>query len=87
MRPRCALVPGLGAPAWLLDGIFVGATRGKALRTAAVLATLAYLATDHALRALGNMGVWLALLASYGYRAVSLGVCMPALVRRIGRMD
>lgn len=85
MLPYCALVPVLGAPAWLLDGIFIGATRGKVLRNAAVLATLAYLATDHALSVRGDAGVWLALLLSYVYRAVSLGVCVPALMRRIGR--
>ena len=28
MLPLCALVPLIGAPAWLLDGVFIGATRG-----------------------------------------------------------
>jgi MATE family multidrug resistance protein len=84
MLPLCALVPVLGAPSWLLDGIFVGATRGRVLRNAAVIVTLAYLVTDHALRPWGDTGVWFALLASYVYRALSLGIRLPALIRQVG---
>ncbi len=84
MLPFCALIPVLGAPSWLLDGIFIGATRGRALRNAAVAVTLAYLATDWWLRPWGNIGVWIALLASYVYRAISLGIFLPALLRQIG---
>ena len=82
MMPFCALIPVLGAPSWILDGIFIGATRGKVLRNAAVAATLAYLATDWRLRSWGNSGVWTALLASYIYRAISLGVSLPMLLRQ-----
>ena len=32
--PFAALQPLIGAPAWLLDGMFIGATRGRALRNA-----------------------------------------------------
>ncbi|NIJ34251.1 MATE family efflux transporter [Sphingomonas oligoaromativorans] len=87
MLPWCALIPLLGAPSWLLDGIFIGATRGRVLRNAAVAVTVAYLATDAALRGLGDVGVWAALLASYVYRALSLGMCLPGLVRRVERVD
>lgn len=38
--PFCAAVPMLGMPAWQLDGIFLGTTRGRALRTAGVAAAL-----------------------------------------------
>lgn len=84
MLPFCALVPMIGAPSWLLDGIFIGATRGKELRNAALFATLAYLATDWRLRSWGNDGVWIALLLSYLYRAISLGVYLPKLLRQAG---
>jgi MATE family multidrug resistance protein len=87
MLPYCALIPLLGVPSWLLDGIFIGATRGRILRNAALLATLAYLATDYALRGLGEAGVWSALLLSYLYRALSLGVCLPNLFRLVVRGD
>ena len=50
LLPFVALVPLIGMPAWLLDGIFIGATAGRALRNAAILATALYIATDLALR-------------------------------------
>lgn len=84
MLPFCALVPLIGVPSWLLDGVFIGATRGRVLRNAGVLVTIAYLATDFLLRGLGDVGVWIALLASYAYRALSLGVCLPRLVKSLG---
>jgi MATE family multidrug resistance protein len=82
--PFAALVPLIGMPSWMLDGIFIGATRGKALRNAGVLATLAYLSTDLVMRPLGNLGVWLALWSSYLYRAAFLGAYLPGLLRSLG---
>ncbi|MCC2977315.1 MATE family efflux transporter [Sphingomonas sp. PL-96] len=84
LLPFAALVPLVGAPAWLLDGVFIGATRGRSLRNAALAATLLYLATDLALRPFGAPGLWLALLASYLYRAAGLGLGLPKLVRSVG---
>jgi multidrug resistance protein, MATE family len=83
MLPYCALVPLVGVPSWLLDGIFIGAVRGRTLRNAAIVATAAYLLTDAVLRRLGDAGVWLALLSSYLYRAAALGVALPGLLRRV----
>lgn len=85
LLPFAALVPLVGAPAWLLDGVFIGATAGKSLRNAAVTATLLYLATDLLLRPWGAVGMWLALLASYLYRAAGLGLALPRLVRSVGQ--
>ncbi|RIA37901.1 MATE family multidrug resistance protein [Hephaestia caeni] len=83
LLPFAAIVPAIGAPAWLLDGIFIGATRGRALRNAAILATAAYVATDLLLRPAGVWGVWLALVLSYLYRAVALGAFLPGLLRSV----
>ncbi|GGO92537.1 MATE family efflux transporter [Stakelama pacifica] len=80
-----ALVPLIGAPAWLLDGIFIGATEGRALRNSAVVATAAYVLTDLALRPMAADGVWIALLSGYAYRALALGCYMPRLTRSIAR--
>lgn len=82
MLPYCAAVPVVGVASWLLDGIFIGAVAGPILRNAAVVALALYLVTDFALRPLGAAGIWLALLASYGYRALALGWGIPALLRR-----
>jgi len=77
--PLAALAAIVGVPAWLLDGVFIGATRGRALRNAAILATALYIATDLLLRPFGATGLWLALLASYGFRAGLLAIHLPRL--------
>jgi MATE family multidrug resistance protein len=78
-----ALIPLLGMPAWLLDGIFIGATRGAALRNAAILATACYIATDLLLRPWEATGLWAAMLASYVFRAAFLGLYLPGLLRSV----
>ncbi|QDX27776.1 MATE family efflux transporter [Sphingomonas suaedae] len=77
--PLAALAAIVGVPAWLLDGVFIGATQGRALRNAASLATSLYIATDLLLRPFGATGLWLALLASYFFRAGLLAIHLPRL--------
>lgn len=79
--PLAALIPLVGLPSWMLDGIFIGATRGRALRNAGLAATALYVATDLALRPLDALGVWLALWAAYLFRAAGLAFHLPALLR------
>ncbi|MEM6625915.1 MAG: MATE family efflux transporter [Pseudomonadota bacterium] len=79
--PLAALVPLLGAPAWMLDGVFIGATRSRELRNSAILATGLYIALDLSLRGHGNLGVWLAMTASYGLRAAPLAFFYPRIER------
>ena len=80
--PYCAIVPLIGIPCWQLDGFFLGATRGKALRNAALITTALYVATDLLLRHnFGNTGVWSAFLVMYVIRAVALGAYLPGLLR------
>ena len=82
--PYCAVVPVLGAPAWILDGIFIGATRGAMLRNAGIASVLVYIAADLVLAPrLGNTGVWLAFLVFYVARAGALGAYLPALAARM----
>lgn len=78
-----AAIPIIGMPSWLLDGIFIGATRGKALRNAAIVSTTLYILADLALRPQGNLGVWIAFCASYIFRAGALGWHFPALRRSL----
>ncbi|MBX3595579.1 MAG: MATE family efflux transporter [Sphingomonas sp.] len=77
--PLAALAATVGVPAWLLDGVFIGATQGRALRNAAMLATALYILTDLSLRPFGAAGLWIALLASYVYRAGLLALHLPRL--------
>jgi MATE family multidrug resistance protein len=81
--PFAAFVPLIGMPSWMLDGVFIGATRGKALRNAAVIATVLYLAADLALRPFGNLGVWIAFCCSYAFRAGALALWYPGLLRTL----
>ncbi|MES2441988.1 MAG: MATE family efflux transporter [Pseudomonadota bacterium] len=83
LLPFVAILPLLGTPAWLLDGIFIGATGGKALRNAAILSTALYIATDLALRPFGIWGLWSAFLVSYLFRAAALGAYLPGLLRSL----
>lgn len=87
MLPYCAAIPTVGVGSWLLDGIFIGAVAGNILRNAALAALALYLLTDFMLRPLGAAGIWLALLASYAYRAMALGVAVPALLRRVSAVS
>lgn len=82
--PWCAMVPFLGAAAWLLDGVFIGTTSGKILRNAGIAAMAIYLLADMALSpAFANHGVWAAFLIFYVARGAALAVAYPALERRI----
>ena len=81
--PFAALIPLIGMPSWMLDGIFVGATRSAAMRNAGVIATVLYIALDLSLRPYGNWGAWIAISASYVLRAGALGAYMPGLLRAI----
>jgi MATE family multidrug resistance protein len=80
--PYCAIVPLIGVPAWQLDGFFLGATRGCAMRTSGVFSAVAYVSMDILLRPLwGNTGVWLAFLSMYVFRAGALAVFLPSLLK------
>lgn len=80
--PYCAAVPIVGVAAYQLDGFFLGATQGRAMRNAAIFVTMAYVGLDLLLRpALGNAGVWLAFLGMYVLRAGALGWYLPGLMR------
>ncbi len=78
-----ALVPLIGMPSWMLDGIFIGATQTRALRNGALLTLVLYLALDIALRPFGNLGVWIAFTTSYLLRAMALGLYWPGLSHKI----
>jgi MATE family multidrug resistance protein len=72
----------LGVAAFQLDGFFLGATQGRAMRNAAIVVTAAYVALDLTLRPIwGNHGVWLAFLGMYVFRTAALGYYLPSLIR------
>jgi len=81
--PYVVFTPLTGVGAFMLDGIFIGATATRDMRNMMVLSALAYCcAAALLLPALGNDGLWLALLISFVARTVSLGARYPALEAR-----
>jgi MATE family multidrug resistance protein len=77
--------PVLGCAPWMLDGIFIGATRGRDMRDMMVVAAAVYgLAVLVLVPTLGNAGLWSALLISFVARGVALGLRYPALERTAG---
>ena len=80
--PYMVAAPLLGVAAWMLDGIFIGATRTTDMRNMMILSALTYfVAVLPLMAAFGNHGLWLALLLSFVARGVTLGLRYPALER------
>ena len=80
-----ALTPFLSAAPFMLDGIFIGATRTRDMRNMMALSAVFYFAAALALMPLfGNHGLWLALLISFAARGVTLAARYPALERSVG---
>jgi len=79
------LAPLAGAPSFMLDGIFIGATRTRDMRNMMALAFAGYIAALAVLLpAFGNHGLWAALMVFFGLRAVTLALRYPALERAAG---
>ncbi|MFK7764267.1 MAG: MATE family efflux transporter [Roseobacter sp.] len=82
--PYMVVAPLIGCAAWMLDGIFIGATRSKDMRDMMALSFVLYWAAIVVLLPImGNHGLWLALLLSFLARGVTLAVRYPALERHI----
>ena len=74
------LAPPLGMPSWMLDGIFIGATRTRDMRNAMVVSLAIYLVALFTLPEMfGNHGLWAAMLLFFVLRGVTLGLRYPAL--------
>ena len=80
--PYLVIMPVIGCAAFMLDGIFVGATRSRDMRNMMALSFGVYVACVLVLApVLGNHGLWLAMLVSFIARALTLGARYPALER------
>ena len=82
--PYVALVPLAGCAAFMLDGIFVGATRARDMRNMMALSFVVYLAALAVLvPAFGNHGLWAAMLIAFVTRGITLGLKYPGLERDV----
>ena len=83
--PWMVAAPIIGCAAWMFDGIFIGAARGRDMRNMMIISALIYIAAVIILvPMLANHGVWLAVLISFAARGVTLGLRYPALERAAG---
>lgn len=75
-----ALTPPLGCPSWMLDGIFIGATRARDMRNAMLISLPIFLIVAQFLvPAFGNHGLWASMLIFFIARGVTLGLRYPSL--------
>lgn len=80
--PWMVLAPLTGVASWMLDGVFIGATRSADMRNMMAISTVLYYAAVFALIPLmGNHGLWLALHISFIARGLTLLSRYPALER------
>jgi MATE family multidrug resistance protein len=80
-----ALTPLLSAAPFMLDGIFIGATRTRDMRNMMVMSTVIYFAAVLILAPVfDNHGLWIALLISFAARGITLSWKYPALERSVG---
>lgn len=80
--PHMVAAPLLGALAWMLDGVFIGATRTQDMRNMMILSFLGYCGLVLLLLpSFGNHGLWMAMNGFFILRGVSLAVRYPALER------
>ena len=75
------IAPLIGVWSYLLDGIFIGATRSREMRNTMLFSSfICYLPAWYFLQGLDNHGLWLALLIFLFARAISLGYYLPKVM-------
>ena len=80
--PHMVAAPLLGALAWMLDGVFIGATRTQDMRNMMILSFLGYCGLVLLLLpSFGNHGLWMAMNGFFILRGISLAFRYPALER------
>ncbi len=80
--PWMVAMPILAAGSYLLDGVFVGATRTNAMRETMIIALAVYLPCWYATTDLGNHGLWLAFSAFTFVRSAGLATWLTVALRR-----
>lgn len=81
LLPWVVLAPIAGVGAWILDGVFIGATATRDMRNMMIVSVLVYVVCAFGFMALwGNHGLWLALLVCLIVRGLTLALRYPALV-------
>jgi MATE family multidrug resistance protein len=83
--PWAALLPVISVWGFLLDGVFIGATRTRELMSSMAVSFAVFVAASWALLTLyGNHGLWAAMLIFMAARGVTLARFLPGVVRGMG---
>ncbi|WP_047301478.1 MATE family efflux transporter [Pseudomonas fluorescens] len=80
--PYLAVLPLIAVWSYLLDGLFIGATRAREMRNGMLLTVLLLLPFAWALQGFGNHGLWLSFLLFMLLRSLTLGAFAWQLERR-----
>jgi multidrug resistance protein, MATE family len=81
--PWLIVLPLVAVWSFLLDGVFIGATRAQELRDSMLIALIGYLGLAVVLTArFGNHGLWCAMLAFMALRAITLALRLPGIERK-----
>lgn len=80
--PYLAVLPLIAVWSYLLDGLFIGATRARDMRNAMLLSLALALPLAWLSRGWGNHGLWLSFLWFMALRALTLGAIAVRLARR-----
>lgn len=87
-KPIFCLIPLIGHWCFLFDGVFIGLTRGKAMRNSMLLGcVLVFFPVWAGLSAMENWALWIAMLGFLCFRGVSLGGYFSYLRRRQALLD
>lgn len=82
--PFLVIAPVLSLPAFMFDGIFVGATRSRDMRNMMAVSFVIYLgALALFVPPWGTYGLWTALLIAFSARGITLALRYPALERSV----
>jgi MATE family, multidrug efflux pump len=81
--PWLVVLPLVAVWSFLLDGVFIGATRASELRDSMLLSFAGYLILAVVLGArFGNHGLWCAMLGFMALRAITLALRLPGIERK-----
>jgi multidrug resistance protein, MATE family len=81
--PWLVVLPLIAVWSFLLDGVFIGATRARELRDSMLVSLIGFLALAVLLTAhFGNHGLWCAMLAFMALRATMLALHLPGVERK-----
>ncbi|MFK0086339.1 MATE family efflux transporter [Pseudomonas sp. NPDC090755] len=82
--PYLALLPLVAVWSYLLDGLFIGATRAREMRNGMLVSVALALPVAYAATGLGNHGLWLGFLLFMALRGLTLALMGWRLQRRDG---